>query len=269
MSTSYLDISGLLLAQANYLQTLNENGAADSGRVNAISTGLNNVLNSWTAANRSGTAVLTSQDKVNTIVNDELQRLQTKKSNIDNALVGQQRSIQLNDSYRKRFQYYTKMVVVVIVCLAIFIGAIMLGKMFPIIPSFIIDILCIIIVATGVIATYFIYIDIQSRDKNDFDKLDLNNPNILSPEDIKRKTLDAQRQGDLLGSVNLGQCVGAACCNDASGTVWSPERSVCVSKPTPAFTTMVISQTAGDLSRTQVSANSPYEFEKYAKVGGN
>jgi len=264
--TSYLDLSGLLLAQSNYLQTLNTGSSADQAKLAQIDNGLASVLSNWNAANKSSAQVLTDQTAVNDIVTQELNRLQTKKGDIDNALTGQQRAIQLNDSYRKRFQYYTKMIGVIVITILIYIGLIALGRFIPIIPSFIIDILCIVTIAAGIVIAYFVYVDIQSRDRINFDELSLQNPNILSIEEIKRRNAAAAANGDLLGSVNLGYCVGAACCSDEKGTVWNPELSMCVSKPTTAFTTMIMSQQLGDLSKTAISANSPNEFEKYAKV---
>lgn len=264
--TSYLDLSGVLLAQSNYLSTLNSGSDADVAKLNNINTSLSTVLNNWNTANQSSTQVLTNQDAVNDIVKTELNRLQLKKNDIDTALEGQKRGIQLNDSYRKRFQYYTKMVGIIVICLLIFIGLITLGRFFPIIPSFIIDIACVLTIAAGVVVTYFVYLDIQSRDKTNFDELNLENPGLLSTDDIKRKTAAAASSGNLLGSINLGYCVGAACCSDASGTVWDASQSMCVTKPTTSFTTMFVSQQLGDLSRKNISANSPNEFERYAKI---
>jgi len=158
------------------------------------------------------------------------------------------------------------MVGIIVLCLLIFIGLIMLGKFVPVIPSFIIDIACILTIIVGIFATYFIYLDVQSRDKTNFDELDLQNPGLLSTDDIKRKTAAAASNGNLLGSINLGYCIGAACCSDASGTVWDASQSMCVTKPTTSFTTMSVSQQLGDLSKTNISANTPNEFERYAKI---
>jgi hypothetical protein len=263
--TSYLDLSGLLLAQSNYLTSLNAGTDADISKLKAIDASLGMLLSNWNKANRSSTQVVTNQDKVNSIVQTELTRLQTKKGDIDTAMEGQKRSIQLNDSYRKRFQYYTKMVVIVIVCLAIFVGLILLGRYVPVIPSFVIDILCVLTVAAGIVYTYLVYLDIQSRDMTNFDELNLQNPSLLSTSDIQKKTAKAAGSGDLLGSVNFGTCVGASCCSDASGTVWDSSQSMCVVKPTTSFTTMYVSQQMGDLSKTP-QANAPYEYANYAKI---
>jgi hypothetical protein len=263
--TSYLDLSGLLLAQSNYLTSLNSGSDADISKLRAIDASLGMLLSNWNRANQSSTQVVTNQDKVNSIVQTELTRLQTKKGDIDTAMEGQKRSIQLNDSYRKRFQHYTKMVMIVIVCLAIFVGLILVGRYFPVIPSFVIDILCVLTVSTGIVYTYLIYLDIQSRAKTNFDELSLQNPSLLSTSDIQKKTANAAGNGDLLGSVNFGTCVGSACCSDASGTVWDASQSMCVVKPTTSFTTMFVSQQLGDLSKTP-KANAPYEYTQYAKV---
>ena len=91
--------------------------------------------------------------------------------------------------------------------------------------------LCVIIIIIGLLLCYYIYLDIESRDKVNFDELNLGNPSLLSPNDIARKQQSAGKNGDLLGSINLGYCVGAACCCDASGTVWDSNQSMCVVKP--------------------------------------
>ena len=47
------------------------------------------------------------------IIDDEKQRLNEKKQNVDNALSGQQRLITMNNSYRLRYTEYTKMIVII------------------------------------------------------------------------------------------------------------------------------------------------------------
>lgn len=271
--SSYLDLSGLLLVQSNYLNSLNSGTDDDQAKLTDIHDKLKILNDNYNTANVSSTQVLTNQDKVNEIVLSEKQRLEMKKNDVDTALSGQKRAILLNDSFRKRYQEYTKMVIVVIISLAVFIGIVMIGRVLPIIPSFIIDLLCVIVIAIGVIICYLIYVNIQSRDKVNFDELSLTNPSIPSASDIAKSTAAAQASGNLLGSINLGTCVGAACCSDASGTVWDMSQSMCVQKSiipsttgTSGFTTLFLSQKQGDFNKIKISANSPYEFENYMRI---
>lgn len=271
--TSYLDLSGLLSVQSAYLTSLNPQNPVDQSKLADMNQQLSILNNNYTAANVSGTQVLTNQDKVNAIVLAEKQRLELKKNDIDTALDGQKRAILLNDSFRKRYQEYTKMIIIIVITLVIFIGVIMLGRLLPIIPSFIIDISCVLVIAIGLVMSYLVYMNIVSRDKLNFDELSLSNPSVPSKSDIASSTLAAQSSGNLLGSINLGYCIGAACCSDASGTVWDPSQSMCVVKPADTtsvamapFTTIFLAQHQGDFHKKRISANSPNEFERYSKL---
>lgn len=275
--TSYLDLSGLLLVQSNYLNSLTTGNDADQAKLTDIHDKLKILNDNYNSANTSSTQVLTNQDKVNDIVLAEKKRLEVKKNDIDTAMVGQNRAILLNNSFRKRYQEYTKMVIVVVITLVVFIGLVLLGRYLPIIPSFIIDLSCIIVITIGIIVCYLIYVNILARDKVNFDELSLSNPAILSASDIAKSTAAAQASGNLLGSINLGYCVGAACCSDASGTVWDMSQSMCVVKPAVTttaassasvapFTSIFVSQIEGDFKKKIINANSPNEFEQYARI---
>ena len=259
---SYLDLSGLLLVQSKYL------GATPSDQtLNDLSKKLGDLNDAYSRANASSTQVLTDQEAVNDILLKEKKRLELKKNDIETAFESQKRGVLLNDSFRKRYQEYTKMVVVVIITLVVFVGLIMIGRLLPIIPSFIIDLSCIITITIGIIVCYLMYTNIQARDKINFDELSLSNPVVLSKSDIASQTAAARSSGNLLGSINLGECVGAACCSDASGTVWDMSQSMCVVKTTPSqFTTIFSSQIQGDFNKVKISANTPNEFENYARI---
>ena len=275
--TSYLDLSGLLLVQSNYLNSLNTGNDADQAKLTDIHDKLKILNDNYNSANTSSAQVLTNQDKVNDIVLAEKKRLELKKNDIDTAMDGQNRAVLLNNSFRKRYQEYTKMVIVVVITLVVFIGLVLLGRLLPIIPSFIIDLSCIIVITIGIIVCYLIYVNILARDKVNFDELNLSNPVILSASDIAKSTAAAQASGNLLGSINLGYCVGAACCSDASGTVWDMSQSMCVVKPAVTtsvasdaskapFTSIFVSQIEGDFKKKIINANSPNEFEQYARI---
>jgi hypothetical protein len=233
---AYIDLSGLLLTQSNYLNAINTGNADDNGKLTDIQTKLTQLNNDYNKANISSAQILTHQDMVNNIITQEKNRLQLKQEEINLELEGKKRGILMNDSYRKRYQEYTKITIIIVVSLLLCIGLAFLGKTFPFLPSGILTLLCAIIIFIALLLCYFIYYDILSRDRVNFDELNLGNPSLLSPNDIARKQQVAGKQGNLLSSINLGYCVGAACCSDASGTVWDSTQSMCVVKP--AFLSM-------------------------------
>jgi hypothetical protein len=85
--------------------------------------------------------------------------------------------------------------------------------------------------------------------------------------------------GNLLGSINLGACVGETCCSD--GTYWDTNNSVCAPGIAPSSgskgsssgskgkTNEKFSSLAASLYTNGItvpSANSPYEFTDYTRV---
>ena len=274
--TIYTDLSGIFQVQQSYYTPILSgiNDPSLNSNVNSVQTQLDNLNKGFQQANVSTTQVLTHQNDMINIVDTEKNRLLMKKQNIDNALVEKTRAIELNDSYRQRYEMYIKMVVVVVFGLAILFTIQLIGKYVPVIPSFLISLLIAIDILVVIFICYFIYLDIQKRDPLHFNELNLSGPAILSPDQIKDSTAKAQASGDLLGSINLGQCIGVSCCSD--GTVWDASNSYCVPGTTSStgaseaaksgFTTISVAYKTGDLKKDFVKPLSPNEFEQYSKV---
>lgn len=274
--TIYTDLSGIFQVQQSYYTPIlaGINDPSLNSNVNSVQSQLDNLNKGFQQANVSTTQVLTHQNDMINIVDTEKNRLLMKKQNIDNALVEKTRAIELNDSYRQRYEMYVKMVVVVVFGLAILFTIQLIGKYVPVIPSFLISLLIAIDILVVIFICYFIYLDIQKRDPLHFNELNLSGPAILSPDQIKDSTAKAQASGDLLGSINLGQCIGVSCCSD--GTVWDAGNSYCVPGTTSStgaseaaksgFTTISVAYKIGDLKKDFVKPLSPNEFEQYSKV---
>jgi hypothetical protein len=270
--TIYTDVSGIFQVQQSYYTPL-LSGIKDPSlntSVNSVQTQLDNLNKGFQQANVSTTQVLTHQNDMMHIVDTEKKRLLEKKQNIDNALVEKNRAIELNDSYRQRYEMYIKMVVVVVFGLAILLTFQMIGKYFPMIPSFVISLLIAIDILVVVFMCYFIYLDILRRDPLNFNELNLSGPAVLTPDQIKASTEKAKASGNLLGTVNLGQCIGVSCCS--TGTVWDASNSYCVpgsldaSGNISSFTTLSLAYQTGDLHKNAVKPSSPNEYENYSKV---
>ena len=69
------------------------------------------------------------------------------------------------------------------------------------------------------------FLDIRSRDRMDFNKLDLAIPKIKTPSEIEKEMADQAKVGNLLGTINLQGCVQNNCCSD--GTHWDAKDAVC------------------------------------------
>uniref|UniRef100_A0A6C0D5A3 Uncharacterized protein n=1 Tax=viral metagenome TaxID=1070528 RepID=A0A6C0D5A3_9ZZZZ len=276
-----IDSNGVLKAQSNYLTSI-QNGQTIPTNVSGASSAqdmLNNIYNNYDQSNKYSAQVLTNQKQMSDIVNTELKRLQEKKQSIDSALTSRERVAELNDSYRLRFIEYTKMVATFVFAIFLFIGFRMAGKYLPIIPSIVIDILYVFLFCGTVIILYKQFSDIQSRDVLYFDRLNLNGPNMKSAAQIAKDQKAAGLSGNLLGSINLGACVGETCCSD--GTYWDTNNSVCAPGIAPSSgskgsssgskgkTNETFSSLAASLYTNGItvpSANSPYEFTDYTRV---
>ena len=230
---SYVDISGLIQVQQNYLGNLVTN-SSNPGNVAAQISTLNTNLNGLSSSlgNNSAAYVLTGQNTVYDIVQREKSRLNSKKQSVDNALYGKTRLIELNNSYRKRYAQYTRMVVIIVFTLLIILGISYL-KNIPAIPSSLLDLLIIIVISVSSIWCLMILFDINyNRDKIYYDEIDTNSPLLIQPNQIS-KNLKGTTAGSGttinygLGNFN-GMCMGQNCCpaplnyDSASSTCVAP-----------------------------------------------
>jgi len=277
----YIDLSGPIQAQGNYLKTLSSqtNDPNLTSKVTNIQTGLDQLNADFTKANASSSQVLDHQQKMMDIVDTEKSRLLQKKQNIDNALDGRRRAALLNESYRQRYFQYLKMIIVFVITLVIYVILVLLSRTFTFIPSVVFDLIYVLLFAAGFFTIYFMYLDVASRDKMYFDQIDLDGPSILSPDQISKDAKDSAKSGNLLGTINLSSCVGNNCCS--TGTVWDASNSVCVIPSSlVAATTATASATADTATSTsgfttlstvyyltdKAKPNSPSETGGYAFV---
>jgi hypothetical protein len=258
-SSGDINLSGLFDIQRNYLTGIDTNDPLLQTKVANIKNQLNLLNSSFNNIDKSNDKnTVNYQHDMIKIVDAEKERLLLKKQQVDSELDSKKRGIMMNESYRERFQQYTRMVIVIIFTLAIFIALIFIGSTFTFIPDYVITVLSLIVLIGGIFYAYFILVDVNARDKINYSELDLNGPYILSPEEIKKKSENNAKQGILFDSMNLGTCVGENCCSD--GLTWDQEKQQCVSMsaascPAPSGSTSAVPSNASSSGST--SAVSP------------
>jgi hypothetical protein len=170
------------------------------------------------------------------------------QASIDSINTTQNRILQLNDSNRKRANYQTYILIVIVIALILILGTLFIRKY--IFDSAIIDIIILIIISLTIIYVFNLVSYMNARDPIDFDRLNLSLPVSKAEDAAKMANSDAMKQGDLLGSLGLNSdvCVGQVCCSD--GTIWDTAKSKCIIKN--GFTTL-----------NDVKNNSSYEFNHY------
>jgi hypothetical protein len=262
MTTPHLELTGLAGLQSQMLKDLQNHPTADATvapQLTALQKSLDSLYNSLIGASDTTNTVLERQNEVNNIVTAENQRLVAKKAMVDQALEGQKRTLQLNDSYRQKYSYYTRATMLIVLFLVLFILLNLLSQYLPSIPSFVFDILYFFLGLTVVLTVYFIYLDIIWRDNMNFNELNFTAPHRDSPAEIQAKIAQSSKMGDLLGTLNVVGCVGQSCCNPLY-TKWDPGNAMCTGI-TQGFTTMNI-----EYSGKVILPNSPNEFENYTRA---
>ena len=107
------------------------------------------------------------------VINNEYSRLSTKKLEVDTAIAGQQRAVLLNESYKKRFSRYTQMVMIISFTILLYLGILVLKKVLPVIPGWILDVLFGLILCVAVLYCISIIQEISVRNVTNYDELDL------------------------------------------------------------------------------------------------
>lgn len=271
------DLKGLTTLQQNYLNSLSDktNDPELKAKVDVLQDQLSSAHKNLVDSDISSSNVLTHQDTVKDIVDTEKDRLLEKKQTIDNALVGKQREIALNDSYQQKQAEYNKIKLAWVIALAISVLSIVLKNNLIFIPSFIFNIITIIVLFVASLYSINIYIEIYRREKINFNKLDLPEPAERTKKELEDAAKAAGREegGDLLGGMNLYGCVGSYCCSP--GTKWDNDITKCVHDDeydpnaiTDTFTTITNTQHLNKrrININNVKENYANEYDNYSKV---
>jgi hypothetical protein len=136
---------------------------------------VNGILGNLRSFNSNIAPIISRESQVKTITDTELERLNAKKIEVDDAYNTNKRLVDLNDSYRKKQSKYNYMMFIVISFFVIMLILIQIQKAVPIISGLLtmITVILAIVVITYVL---FILADIYRRDPNDFDKINYNPP---------------------------------------------------------------------------------------------
>tara|TARA_B100000282_G_C31721003_1_gene486010 strand:+ start:496 stop:1176 length:681 start_codon:yes stop_codon:yes gene_type:complete len=196
---------------------------------NAKLTELNNsldILNQAIQNDQSKSAELVEQQtELIGLAQEHSQTLLSDVNKLEAEKETKQREAQLKENSGNRLTYYNYMILVLIAGFVAYIGIYFIEKTFPSIPESIFIILKIIIVSTAIIFCLKIYMTIQSRDPLNFNKLNLVKPGVDSPEEVEKKRLQAEKEGDLIGAISE-KCRGKDCCGE--NTVWDEQKMLCV-----------------------------------------
>ena len=184
-----------------------------TNNVNGYNFSLSDIHTSVNNQDSKLNATLTKQSQVNDLLQNEIDRLNEKEDQIDQAQAGQKRVLMLNESYRMRQAEYTKLIIASVFVFAIVILIKYTRTRFNVLPDAVYTLIHILMFSALIIYAMVIYMNVSSREKTNFNRLDIPTPDVVLSKEEKRANKRRQR-GDLMGLNNSDLCRGAACCSD-------------------------------------------------------
>lgn len=170
-----------------------------------LKNSIQNLNTNLDSINNKTATFLGNQDQVLNIINQEKDRLNQKKQIIDNAYSSQIRSTQLNNSINKRYNAYLKILYVVAIVLVIAFLSSFIGKIFPVIPSFVLTVIYIGLFSFAIIYSITVYNEIKRHEKINYDRLDNGRINAQNGLDISNVDISGGIR-DESGNFVVGNC---------------------------------------------------------------
>jgi len=229
MASGQIDLSGVFFLDQSKLAGYTANSTNTPGmqtQLTDLQKQLQNAYNSLSAVNNSSSQFLSNQNDIAQIINSESTELNNKLSEVNGNVNTKKRVLELNESSRLRTAAYTSLLLIVIFGLAAFAFIAVLSKTFTMVPGPVYDLLIIIVICYCGFSAYYKYYEIINRDNLNFNEINQPSPDILTPAQIAKQAAGRGLHGDLLGSLNLKQCLGESCCG--ADTVWDPMAGICV-----------------------------------------
>jgi hypothetical protein len=252
-----IDFTSLFTIQRQYLADLSaitSTGMPTANYYTQLKTDLSGMYADFSNASPASSAALDHQNQMKEILNQENQRLESKKAGIDNAYKTQKRLIELNESYREKNMAYINILIVIIISMIIYLALLFISRYLPFVPGFIINLLTATLFTTSFIIICVIIARINKRDPMNYQKL------LFVPP----KTQDGNVYGNVYGNTFLGfnfaTCIGENCCGN--GTIWNETYGNCM--VTSPFTLMSESGNCGSCGG--VIPYFPFEYNSYAKI---
>jgi hypothetical protein len=228
------DLSGVFQVQQNYITDLSNsypnvnNAPLIAKYVLDVQNKVDDVTKSYKKADTSSDNVLTEQNDMINIIKTEQDRIDLKKEHIDQAVMEQKRKALLTESSRLRNAEYTKIILVLVICIVIHILLVVAYKHFfedPV-PSNVFTMFALAHLfnfAIWTITAFYMYVNIQARSQINFNQLNLPPPNTADDQSSTPATADYNNLFK-----DLGLCYAEGCCGP--NTQWVKETGECIAK---------------------------------------
>ena len=237
---------------------------------NNIEDGVSALAATTTTADNEASALLLKQDQVKDILDAENTRIQTNIQRTADTLNTKKRMMNFTENSRLYTEQYNKILYIILLTLSVIIMLIVGFKYVPFLPDIILQILVVLIGGIGSVTAFKVYNDMQSRSPLNYNELNLEKPIVLSPEELIAKRKAAAKSGNLLGSIDVGGCNAADCCDTENGVVWDGEYCK-IADTSDTTTTESGSSETFTVERMKYNIgiappNTPSEINMYSKV---
>ena len=269
MDNNLWQTNALRLSEIQTTSGLNASG--DTVKFQQMLNNINSKIDSGLPVLKDGQA---RQDVTFNIISNERQRLANKKASVDNAYESTQRMVQLNNNYQKRYWDYTKIIIIWIGVLALYLSMNLLTQYVPAIPSILTDILVLIALVVGAIYSFIIYNTLRNYDLMNYGQINPAAP-VVNPDQA------AKNQAKLKNKQTIGDYVITSDPNELNclkNNLFYNTDSNNVTKcyktcSAPDGTSFGKCTTPGDSNSPvtidgfqNIQASGEYEFSDYAKV---
>ena len=174
------------------------------------------------------------------VLNDEVDRINNRKTAIDNAEEERKHIIALTSSATERQRAYNTIYAVIV---AMLLGVVIIKMLyrFEFVPDFVLDILIAAVVSVGLIYSLLLYSDIIRRNNMDFSQIDFGDAPAKSQAQLDQELKDKIASGNLGGiaSENDGKC-------NSAETIYNKNYGVCYPKTVP-LNKVPVEKTSGKL----------------------
>jgi hypothetical protein len=159
------------------------------------------------------------------VIQDQIQNSQRTLDGLQQEKSNKMRLVEINNYYGKKYEFQTDiMKIIILTCVPILIISVLLKKGF--IPNLIATGLMIIIISAGLIAVAHKVIDLNKRNKFNFDQYD----HPFNPNAVQVRKVESTNLSDINKMSLASSCIGPSCCTENT-TQWDSASAKCVPKP--------------------------------------
>lgn len=180
-----------------------------------------------TVAGERRNALVQNSVAVN-VIQDQIQNSQKTLDGLQQEKSNKMRLVEINNYYGKKYEFQTDiMKLIILTCVPLLVISVLLKK--GLIPNLVATGLIIIIISVGLIAVAHKVIDLNKRNKFNFDQYD----HDFNPNAVQVSKTESTNLSDINKAAMASSCFGASCCTEDT-TVWDSATSKCVPKPAQA-----------------------------------